>query len=100
MVRDRFIDWLNRHGEIIRAAVSPPRNTRRPSISGSLNVNETLRATTGTWTGTQPITVQAICCGGAALTRFLDFVAAAAADASKSATTSASARSWCRPTSF
>jgi hypothetical protein len=42
--------------ETIRAAVSPPRNQRRPAISGSLNVNETVRATTGTWTGTQPIT--------------------------------------------
>jgi hypothetical protein len=42
--------------ETIRAGVSPPRNQQRPSISGSLNVNETVRATTGTWSGTQPIT--------------------------------------------
>jgi hypothetical protein len=42
--------------EVIREAVSPPRNQRRPSISGPLNVNETLRASTGTWSGTQPIT--------------------------------------------
>jgi hypothetical protein len=42
--------------DVVRTAVAPPRNQRRPSVSGSLNVNETLRATTGTWTGTQPIT--------------------------------------------
>jgi hypothetical protein len=42
--------------DVIRAAVSPPRNQRRPTISGSLAVNETVRASTGTWTGTQPIT--------------------------------------------
>jgi hypothetical protein len=42
--------------DVIRTAVSPPRNQRRPTISGSLAVNETVRASTGTWTGTQPIT--------------------------------------------
>ena len=42
--------------DVVRAAVSRPRNTSRPSISGSTAVNETLRANVGTWSGTQPIT--------------------------------------------
>ena len=42
--------------EVVRAAVSRPRNTSRPTISGTPAVNETLRASPGTWTGTQPIT--------------------------------------------
>jgi hypothetical protein len=32
-----------------------PRNTAPPTISGTPQVDETLRSTTGTWTGTQPI---------------------------------------------
>jgi hypothetical protein len=42
--------------DVVRAAVSRPRNTSRPSISGSTSVNETLRANVGNWNGTQPIT--------------------------------------------
>jgi hypothetical protein len=33
-----------------------PRNTRGPSISGTLTTGETLHGDPGTWTGTQPIT--------------------------------------------
>jgi hypothetical protein len=42
--------------DLVRAAVSPPRNRDRPSISGTPAVNETLRANPGDWSGTQPIT--------------------------------------------
>ena len=34
----------------------PPRNTSSPSISGDRREGATLRASTGSWTGTQPIT--------------------------------------------
>jgi hypothetical protein len=42
--------------DVVRAAVSPPRNRDRPAISGTAAVNETLRANPGNWSGTQPIT--------------------------------------------
>lgn len=46
---------------IAAAAVSArgqaaPQNTAPPSIEGTAHGGESLRATTGTWTGTQPIT--------------------------------------------
>lgn len=41
---------------VTRPASGQPRNTQRPSIAGTLQANETLRANPGAWAGTQPIT--------------------------------------------
>jgi hypothetical protein len=42
---------------LVRGVTSTaPRNTARPQINGTPTVDLTLHATTGTWTGTQPIT--------------------------------------------
>jgi hypothetical protein len=37
------------------APASPPANAQLPTIAGTAQANQTLTATTGTWTGTQPI---------------------------------------------
>ena len=41
---------------VIAAAADLPRNTSRPTISGTAVVNRVLTMRAGTWTGTQPIT--------------------------------------------
>ena len=43
---------------VVQAATTKPVNTEPPTISGTVQAGQTLTATTGTWTGTDPITYQ------------------------------------------
>ena len=40
---------------VVSAASAPPSNTSLPTVTGQATENSTLTATTGTWSGTQPI---------------------------------------------
>ena len=46
----------NATATVTGAATGRPRNTKLPSISGTVSPGSTLRGDPGTWTGTQPIT--------------------------------------------
>jgi glucose/arabinose dehydrogenase len=60
---------------VTAASASPPVNTGLPAISGTAQVGQTLTASTGTWTGTAPITYTyqwKRCTGGYASTVLAD----------------------------
>ncbi len=53
--RKAVTDWLNEK-YLVTSPPTPPSNTAAPAVNGSAQDGATLTATTGTWTGTQPLT--------------------------------------------